>query len=144
MTAKEYLGQAFLLEIRIGSKLEQVEVLRSTATKAASVLTGMPNSARPNHSRMEDAIVKIVDLENEIAEQVKNLVAIKRDVSQTISKIDDARLQVILELRYLCFMDWHEIASEMNYHHKYLLRLHKQALEKVDTIRYQKCTSVSA
>ena len=37
MTAKEYLGQAYRIDQRINSKMEQVAALRSLATKATAI-----------------------------------------------------------------------------------------------------------
>lgn len=42
MTAKEYLSQAYRLDQRINSKIEQVASLNDLATKCTSTLTGMP------------------------------------------------------------------------------------------------------
>ena len=66
MTAKEYLQQGYRLDQRINSKIAQVTTLRELATKATSTLSDMPGSATPNTHRMEDIIVKMVDLETEI------------------------------------------------------------------------------
>jgi hypothetical protein len=44
MTAKEYLEQAYRLDQRINSKLEQVASLNELASKATSTLTGMPKN----------------------------------------------------------------------------------------------------
>ena len=44
MTVKEYLGQAYRLDQRINSKLEQVASLNELATKCTSTLTGMPRN----------------------------------------------------------------------------------------------------
>ena len=42
MTAKEYLSQAYRLDQRIDSKIEQVASLNDLATKCTSTMTGMP------------------------------------------------------------------------------------------------------
>lgn len=44
MNTKEYLQQAFYLDKRINSKLEQVESLNALATKANSTLSDMPKN----------------------------------------------------------------------------------------------------
>ena len=44
MTAKEYLTQAYRIDQRINSKLEQVSSLRDLSTKATSTLTDVPPS----------------------------------------------------------------------------------------------------
>ena len=66
MTAKEYLLQAYLLDQRIDGKLEQVEALRSLATKSNAIIRSNPGSGGGNNNFMEDVVIKIVDLEKEI------------------------------------------------------------------------------
>ena len=43
MKAKEYLSQAYRLDQRINSKIEQVASLNELATKCTSTITGMPD-----------------------------------------------------------------------------------------------------
>ena len=62
MTAKEYLSQAFRIDQRINSKLAQVASLNDLATKATSVFNDMPGRPNRNIHKMEDAILKIIDL----------------------------------------------------------------------------------
>ena len=66
MTAKEYLGQAYRLDQRINSKIEQVASLNELATKCTSSLTGMPRNPNRATSTMADAVAKIIDLQAEI------------------------------------------------------------------------------
>jgi len=143
MTVKAYLSQAFLLEQKINSKVAQAESLRNAATKAGVELNGMPPSASRNVSGMEDIIAKMVDLQNDIADHMNRLLDLKREVAEIINQIDSHKHQLVLELRYLCYKNWEDIADELNYQRKYLFRLHKQALEKVDTKRYQKGTRIT-
>ena len=56
MNAKEYLKQAFYLDKRINSKLEQVESLNALATKATSTLSDMPKSPNRGTSKLEDKV----------------------------------------------------------------------------------------
>lgn len=73
MTVKEYLGQAYRIDQRINSKLEQVGSLRALATKATSTMSDTPPSGSRNVQSMESIIVKIIDLENEINEDIDML-----------------------------------------------------------------------
>ena len=66
MTAKEYLNQAYRLDQRINSKIEQVASLNELATKCTSSLTGMPKAPNQATSTMAEAVTKIVDLQAEI------------------------------------------------------------------------------
>ena len=44
MTAREYLSQAYYLDQRINSKIEQVESLNDLARKAGCAISGMPRN----------------------------------------------------------------------------------------------------
>lgn len=110
MTSKEYLSQAYRIDQRINSKIEQVSSLHDLATKATSTLSDMPGSATRNVHRMEDVIVKIIDLENEINTEIDRLVDVKREITRLITEIPNPEEQTLLELRYLCFKSWEQIA----------------------------------
>ncbi|MDY4097195.1 MAG: hypothetical protein SOY47_10810 [Lachnospiraceae bacterium] len=101
--ARTYLEQAYRIDQRINSKIEQVASLHNLATKANSTLTDMPGSPNRNIHRMEDIIVKIVDLENDINQDIDMLVDLKTEIMQVIKKVDDLELQTLLEQRYLNF-----------------------------------------
>ena len=131
MTAKEYLGQAYRLDQCINSKLEQVMSLRDLATKATSTLSDVAPSGTRNVHRMEDIIVKIVDLENEINRDIDNLVDLKRDMVSVIKAVTDPEYQTLLELRFLCFRTWEQIAVDMNYSIQHIYRLYDKALKEI-------------
>ena len=123
MTAKEYLGQAYRLDQRINSKLEQV---LSTAT-----MSDMPGGGSRNVYKMQDIIGKIVDLENEINADIDQLVDLKREMVTAIKAVADPECQTLLELRFLCFKTWEQIAVEMNYSIQHIYRLRDKALKMV-------------
>ena len=132
MNAKEYLSQAYRIDQRINSKLEQVMSLRDLLGKANVTLTGMPKTPTPNPHSMEDIIVKMVDLESEINDDIDTLVDLKAEIMRRIKRVENTEYQTILELRYLCFKRWEVIAVELGYDLRYLYKLHDQALEACD------------
>ena len=131
MTAKEYLNQAYWLDRRIDSKLEQLSSLRELSTKATTTFSDVPPSGTRNVHRMEDVICKIVTLEDEINAEIDRLVDLKRDIHALIGEVQDPEYQTLLELRYLCFKTWEQIAVLMNYSTKYLFELHARALRSI-------------
>jgi len=134
MTAKEYLNQAYRLDQRINSKLEQVLSLRELTTKATATLSDMPSGGSRNVYRMQDIIGKIVDLENDINRDIDALVDLKREMVTVIKSVADPECQTLLELRFLCFKTWEQIAVEMNYGIDNIYRLHRKALKMVDDL----------
>ena len=131
MTAKEYLSQAYRLDKRIDSKIEQLKSLNLLATKCTSTLSDMPKSQSISNSRLEDTVVKIVDLQEEINRDIDSLVYLKRDIVRTIKSVQNPEYQIILELRYLCFKTWEEIAVQMNCSIDNVFKIRKNALKSV-------------
>jgi hypothetical protein len=142
MTNKEYLAQAYRIDQRINSKLEQIISLRDLSTKATSTLSDMPGNATRNVRSMEGVIVKMIDLENEINTDIDTLVDLKKEFVSIIKKVNNTEYQTLLELRYLCFKTWEQIAVDMGYDLRYIHKLHNRALEdceinfKEDTKRH--------
>ena len=131
MTAKEYLSQAYRLDKRIDSKIEQLKSLNLLATKCTSTFQDMPKSQSISNSRLEDTVVKIVDLQEEINMDIDSLVDLKRDIVKTIKSVQNPEYQIILELRYLCFKTWEEIAVQMNCSIDNVFKIRKNALKSV-------------
>ena len=129
--AKKYLSQAFGLNQRIESKLGQIEDLHDLATKATVTYSDMPRNPNKGHSRLEDAVIKIIELETEINQDMIKLVELKKDIIRRRKAVESTELQTILELRYLSYMRWEEIAIELGYGIDNVFRLHRNALDEI-------------
>ena len=138
MMAKEYLYQAYRLDQQINSKLEQVARLKHMAMQATGRFQAERISGTPQHSPMEDAVTKLVDLEYEINEDIDRLVDLKREMAGLIAKISNPSHRVLLELRYFGGNTWEDISSKMSYDLSWVCRLHGRALQEVEVIRDKK------
>ncbi len=132
MTTKEYLSQAFRLDQRINSKLEQVSSLRDLATKATASIHAERVSGTKQRSPMENAIVKLIDLEHEIDADIDKLVDLKREIIEVINSVEQPEYHLLLELRYLSYKTWEEIAEMMNYSWRNIHYVHGKALRAID------------
>ena len=128
MTIKEYLGQAYRLDQRINSKLEQLESLNSLAMKCTLSHTGMPKNPTHSTSMMAEIVAKIVDLQSKINQDIDLLVDLKSEIVRVIKNVNRAEYQTLLELRYLCFKTWEQIAVDLNYSIDNVYRIHRKAL----------------
>lgn len=134
MTAREYLSQAYRLDNRINSKIDQVSALNDLAAKCTSNITGMPKAPRQGQSAMADAVAKIIDLREEINRDIDRLVDLKCELMKTVLAVDDIDCQLLLEGRYLCYKSWEQIAVEMGLRVRRVYDIHSAALEKVEKI----------
>ncbi len=131
MNAKEYLSQAFHIDQRIDSKLQQVMRLRESAAKCTRTISDMPRAGSPNLQTLESTVCKIIDLENEINEDIDRLIDLKAEARKVINEVSDPDQQLILELRYLCYKSWDDIMEALGYSETSIYRLHGEALKKV-------------
>lgn len=137
MTAKEYLEQAYCIDERIESKLMQIESLKSLAARVTSVFSDIPHSSTPDNQRLEKTIAEIIDLENEVIIDIGRLINLKRKINSAINSVDNPEHRTLLEMRYLNFMTWKQIATKIDCDVRHIYRLHGQALVKIK--KYIEC-----
>ena len=132
MTAKEYLSQAFYMNRQIKAKERRLEWLREIAPGPSMRFSQEEKSkGDPRSSLVENAALKVVELEEEIASDILELVRVMKDIASAISRVDSMECRTILEMRYLSFMEWDEIISRMGYSRSYVFRLHGEALNAI-------------
>jgi len=134
VTAKEYLGQAYRLDQRINSKLQQVESLRCLTQKVTASYGGEPVSHTRNVTSLQDTIVRLIDAEEQVNRQIDELVKLKMDIAALIDQVHNESYRLILEKRYLCFLPWDQIAAEMHYSRRWVLNKHDRAVEVIDRL----------
>ena len=134
MTAKEYLSQARLLDMRIRAKIQQIERLNEVADGCTATLPGSSHDGSRGASRVESCILKIAEVQEELKNDVDALMERKKEIVAVIQAVEDAELQILLEKRYLCFLSWGRLAAEMRYSVQHAYRLHDAALAAVTEI----------
>lgn len=130
MTAKEYLGQYRRLKTDIDSKTEQLEELRELAGSVSHSLSIGGSSGVSD--KVGKTVAKIIDLENQISRQIDKLLELKKEIEDTIGKVDDPTFILLLTLRYVNGHTFEQIALKMNYCYMQICRLHGKALEAVE------------
>lgn len=128
--AKNFLVGARFIDLCIQSKIHQIQDLNDLATQASAVLSDMPGSPNRNIHRLEDVIVKIIDLQNEISDDIKELIAVKKKINTSINELErDER--VVLEERYLKHSKWEDISQMCDCSMRQVFRIHDEALKKI-------------
>ena len=70
-------------------------------------------------------------IQAEINNDIERLVDLKREMVAVIKAVANTERQTLLELRYLCFKTWEQIAVEMDYTVRNVHLLHKEALKAI-------------
>lgn len=133
LEAERYLSRAFKINLRIKSKARMVEELRELAEKTTATISDMPKAPSKSNSRLEDVVVRIVDLQSEIQHDMDELVDLERDIIIRIRAVGEysIRLQTVLELRYLDGMQWSDIAESLECGIDNVYYLHRRALSLI-------------
>lgn len=108
--------------------------LRELVIKTNVVMSDMPDNPNRDRSRVEEYLVKIIDMEREIDEQIDRLVYLKADIMHTIQLVDDDDCQMFLEKMYLLFETWKKIADDMGYTLRNVYNLHGETQNMVFVI----------
>ena len=132
---KEELRDVMFLDSRIESKLRQLENLKNTKDCLGSIDYSKDRVQTSNTtSSIENAVIRIVDLENEINSDIDDFVDMKQKAREEISKVSTPG-SIILEMRYLECMKWEEIAYRLNYSIRAVYKIHGQALEEIKRVQ---------
>jgi len=132
MKAKEYLHQAYRLDQRINSDIEEIERLRAMATSVSSPNWDEKVSHSPNtNAPFVRCLERIVDLENKINAEVDRLVNLKEQVREVIEKVSNTDEQMVLRYRYIHNLTWEQIGDELNADKSTVRRWHGNALNHV-------------
>jgi hypothetical protein len=128
------MSRAFRLEAQVQSKLQQIERLRSLASKVTSNTANEPVSHTRDVTEMQDAVIRIMEEEEILKNRIKMLMDVKEQIRDVIEHVDDVTLQLILEKRYLLYESIKEIAADLGYTYRWTEKKHKKALQEADRI----------
>jgi DNA-directed RNA polymerase specialized sigma24 family protein len=134
MTVKEYLSQAWAWQQAIQRKRKHLAVLKCLADDTAGHISDMPRASSPNPQRMEDVLIKVVDLEREIAEDEKAMYEARQRVASMIAELSDTGQMQVLMKRYLEYKGWMQIQQELGVGERWVHRLHQRAVEALEKI----------
>ena len=134
MTAKEFLNRAYRLDTSINNRFEQIQRLRSLAGKTTAAYRGETVSHTRNVHSSEDAIIRIIEAEQELNREIDELIVIKNDIRQVIELVADPNCRLLLESRYLCMNHWDDVCSKLEVSRSRVFELHQTALSMVETV----------
>lgn len=128
---KEYLTGYRKACKKIESLKEQLESLREIEQSVKSQqLSDMPKGNN-RHKDLSDLMVKLEDLQAQIAGTITESCKIKLEIEEALWKLEDPEEARVLRFRYIYFMDWGELGGMMGYSSRQAQRIHKAAIKKI-------------
>ena len=133
MTSKEFLQQVYYAQQEINIKLEQIARLQALATRTTTTLKDVP-TGKGTSSVIECAIVEVSEQTARLADEIKQLVKVSKEVAARIARVKNLQEQIILEYRYLCFLPWATISYLLNSSERTIFLLHQKALKNFSEV----------
>ena len=136
--AQVFLEQVEMIDTKIRNKLIEQQQWKDIALNITANMGGEKVQSSGTQSKMADAICKCVDMEREIDSLVDKLVNIKKEVIETIEKLNSPTEYNVLHLRYIQFYDLQEIADHYEREYGWATTTHGRALKNVQMILEKK------
>lgn len=125
---KAYLSRCFRLGQQIAIKRRRIEHLRQISVQITTTIKAVSAYSGPS-DKIGNCATEIVALTQEIEEEIIALLVMQRETANAIDElVRDPKQRAILEGRYLAGASWEELAYNMNYAYRWVLRLHKYGL----------------
>ena len=132
MTNKEYLRQAYRLDQKINSDIEELARLREMAGNISSpVLGDKVQTSRNRDGLFVRNMEKILLLEEKINREIDALVDLKSQMRDVIAAVQDTDERMVLRYRYIHNLTWEQIGNELNADKSTIRRWHGSALAHV-------------
>lgn len=127
-----YMNSAFHLD----NKVKALEAIRlknkSIAERCTASYENLGGSSGTHENSQERILHQLCDDDIKIAEELKKLLECRRDIRKAISKVNNDELETILNMRYLAYMNVQDIADELHYDKRTILRKHLKAIDRVE------------
>ena len=134
MNAKDYLQQPKKLDMMILNKLAEQRQWRDIALGITANMEGERVQSSGAKTKMADAVEKCVDMEAEINSLIDTLIDVKKDVIQTIEKLDSPVEYDVLHRRYIQYISLQDIADHYHKDYGWATTVHGRALKSLQAI----------
>lgn len=129
-----FLERVEMLDTIIENKLIEQRQWKDLALSITANMGGEKVQASGSQSKMADAVINCVAMEDEIAEAVDKLIAEKKKVVQTIEKLYSPTEYKILHLRYIQHISLTDIAEKLNKEYSWVTTTHGRAMKNVQKL----------
>lgn len=128
MTAKEYLRQIEIIDMKVSQKIEELNQMRDKVT----LMSGIDYSrdrVQTTPTTGNKQIEALVDFEAKVWRMVEEETYIRSEIVNQIQTLTNPLYVDILYRRYVQLQSLERIACDMNYSYKYICNVHGKALQ---------------
>ena len=130
MTAKQYLNRVRRIDKEIEALLRLVQRTR----ESLETVTQNYDSDGAQSTKNPHKYDRLVELESLVDEKIDQQIALKAEILNTIMQLEDRRQRLVLMEYYVEMKTWEQVAVDMNYAFRHVIRLHGMALKSIQEI----------
>ena len=119
------------IERRINRLIDEKAAWNAKATATTSSFSDMPRSGGGS-DKIQTTVEKIIEIEEKLDHEIDALVDLRNRIEAAVEKLEDGKLRVFMEYKYIGGMTNEEAAIEMNYSSRQGDRFHAKALALID------------
>lgn len=132
---KDYLNQVRNADKMIDLKQKRLDELNAQKTAIGSQDFSRERvKSSPSGDTLSRLIDKIVDLQNEINADIDRFIDLKAEIMRKIEALQNADDRIFLYAKYFEYKKHSEIAEEMRYSERNIVKIHKRALSQLSEI----------
>lgn len=132
--AQLYLERVEMIDTIIEGKLEEQRQWKDLAVSITANMDGEKVQSSGSHSKMADAVIKCLTVEEEISKAVDRLICEKQQTVQTLEKLYSPMEYKILHMRYIRYISLSDIAIELDKDYTWVTTTHGRALKHLNSI----------
>lgn len=133
MKAKEYLLQISKIDRLVENKIAELEHWQAIATGTTTFSDGDRVQSTGNKYKMEDAIIKCIEINKELNAEIDRLVDTRKEVISTIEQLKPSEYDVLHKI-YVQNKDFQEIATAKKMSYSWVTSKHGRALASLQKI----------
>lgn len=124
---QHYLRSAWYYQKKADFLDEKIRVLRSKAQKMTTSFQDIPTFSGFQDHRQQ-VIAEMVDTEREYRKMTQQCRNKLQEIAFFINQLESFQERIVLQMRYLYFENWQDIALRLNYEQRQIFRIHGQGM----------------
>jgi DNA-directed RNA polymerase specialized sigma subunit len=119
---------------RIDKEISALLRLVQTTRESLESITQNYNTDGAQVTKDPHKFDRLIELEALVDSKVDEQIELKAEILRTIMQLDDRRQRLVLMEYYIEMKTWEQVAVDMNYAFRHVIRLHGMALKSIQQI----------
>lgn len=124
-----YLNQYRIMHIEIYQITKELQRWQDLATRISPSYSDMPHGG--GSDKVQTAAVEVAELTDKLNRKLHQAIMVQENIKKLLESLDDIKLRQLMSYRYINGMRWEEIAVRMDFNYRWVLRLHRKALNQI-------------